>query len=324
MKSREQRRRDLTLQIFAWAIAAGLFGSQNPFPETFNESFPVFVEMGEIIAEVAELQPTPTPTPTATPFECPLALPSRISLGDQVEVLANLHFRSSPELGSDNLLVSHLPGASLDIVGGPECYPYEDGAYIWWQVENAQGEIGWSAEGELTGNTYFLRPFGSDPVDLTVPSATPTLSPTPISSFTPTVTLSLTPTISNEIEASPTPTPTAVVETSTPTEEAQIASPTPTLIEDQYPLALPSKIAVGSRAETMTYLNLRKEPEISDANIIKVLVPGDVVEINGGPIYYPFEDTAYLWWEAQTVSGEHGWVTEGSKVWNFYYLEPLP
>jgi hypothetical protein len=84
------RKRGLTLQIFTWSIAAALMGSQSPFPETFNEAFPVFVEMGRVVADVADLAtdtPTPlptntrTPTPTATPTSTatPTATPTPIA-----------------------------------------------------------------------------------------------------------------------------------------------------------------------------------------------------------------------------------------------------
>ncbi len=165
MRKRD-RRRGLTLQIFTWALAAAMLGESNPFPETFNKVMPVFSEMGQVIAEVAEIgetrTPTPTaiPTPTPTPVDCPLALPSRISIGDQVKVLAELHFRSSPKMASNNLISSHHKGDILRIIGGPVCTPHGMGAYLWWQVETLEGDTGWSAEGAANTKNYFMDPMG--------------------------------------------------------------------------------------------------------------------------------------------------------------------
>jgi hypothetical protein len=191
MKSKNQRRRDLTLQIFTWSIAGALLGSNNPFPTAFNNAFPVFVEMGRVVAEVADLQ---TPTPTSPPFECPRALPMRIFIGDYVEVTDSLHFRFSPEITAENILLTHLRGTQLEVVGGPVCAGNESTDYVWWQLQTRTGEIGWSAEAEALKNFYFLKPINksfNDEIEVTtatltlMPTATrtavPTMTPTPTS-----------------------------------------------------------------------------------------------------------------------------------------------
>lgn len=105
--------------------------------------------------------PTPTPTftpsPTATQDICSLALKSRLDVGITVTVTTNLNFRASPGLDQEIKLVS-LPGDRLEIIGGPICIPHLDGAYMWWQVQRTDGNIGWSAEGSLTRIYYFLEP----------------------------------------------------------------------------------------------------------------------------------------------------------------------
>jgi hypothetical protein len=155
--NRRNRRRGLTMQIFIWAVAAAMLGENNPFPTAFNDAMPVFAEMAKVVAEVAEIVPG---APTPIIVDCPRAIPSRISaLGEEVEVLTNLHFRSSPEFISNNLVISHPAGTHLEIVGGPVCYPYEDGAFLWWQVENSNGEVGWSAEGDIQAEVYFMQPL---------------------------------------------------------------------------------------------------------------------------------------------------------------------
>jgi len=153
----------LTLQIFTWAVAAAMLGEANPFPTAFNEAMPVFAEMGQVVAEVAEIVPeTPTPTPEPTPIpiviDCPLALPSRVEVGMQVAVQADLHFRTDPKLKEDNLIFSHEPGDILEIVAGPVCTLHGKGAYLWWQVKTSKGEVGWSAEAAANTNIYFMRP----------------------------------------------------------------------------------------------------------------------------------------------------------------------
>ncbi len=49
--------------------------------------------------------------------------------------------------------------AELDIVGGPVCIPYGEGVYRWWNVKTASGQAGWSSEGSLMGQQYFLEPL---------------------------------------------------------------------------------------------------------------------------------------------------------------------
>jgi len=86
-------------------------------------------------------------------------------VGDKVKVITRVHFRTSPELREDNFLISHQRGLELEVVGGPVCYPYEDGAYLWWEVKDPNGEVGWSAEGELATKLYFfyfLKPIETE------------------------------------------------------------------------------------------------------------------------------------------------------------------
>lgn len=72
-------------------------------------------------------------------------------------VRTNLNLRASPGMDQEIMLV-HLPGIRLEIIGGPFCIPYLDGAYRWWQVQRPDGQIGWSAEGSLNRFYYFLEP----------------------------------------------------------------------------------------------------------------------------------------------------------------------
>jgi hypothetical protein len=65
--------------------------------------------------------------------------------------------REAPGISS-RLIRSNITGTQLAIIGGPVCEPYQDGAYLWWQVQRPDGESGWSAEGSLTEQFYFLEP----------------------------------------------------------------------------------------------------------------------------------------------------------------------
>jgi hypothetical protein len=102
---------------------------------------------------------TTTLTPTATVIHdiCSLALESRLAVGHAARVRTNLNFRVAPGLDQEILLV-HLTGVRLEIIGGPVCTPYENGAYMWWQVQRPDGNAGWSAEGSARRFFYFLEP----------------------------------------------------------------------------------------------------------------------------------------------------------------------
>ena len=100
---------------------------------------------------------TPAPTPIQISSDCPLALPTRLQLGDTARVTSNLNMREAPAITS-KLIRSNITGTQLAIIDGPVCEPYQDGAYLWWQVQRPDGESGWSAEGSLTEQFYFLEP----------------------------------------------------------------------------------------------------------------------------------------------------------------------
>jgi hypothetical protein len=108
------------------------------------------------------LQPTPTPTQPASSEQtasgdCSKALPTRLSVGKQARVVYNLYMRKGA--GMDQaILLTNLPGATLDIVGGPVCIPYGEGVYRWWNVNTTSGSTGWSAEASLTSKIYFMAP----------------------------------------------------------------------------------------------------------------------------------------------------------------------
>jgi cytoskeletal protein RodZ len=115
----------------------------------------------------AEAQPTPTatlsPAATATPapqsatVDCSLAQPSRLAVGNQANIMMNLNLRQEPGMDKEVIRVG-LPDTKIEIIGGPTCTPYQNAAYLWWNVKFPDGQTGWSAEASLSNNFYFLQP----------------------------------------------------------------------------------------------------------------------------------------------------------------------
>ncbi len=116
--------------------------------------------------------PSPTPTPTQSPAaapeaqqpaqttasgDCSKALPTRLDVGKKAQVMYELNLRTEPGMDK-KIALTNLPGARLDIIGGPVCVPYGSGTYRWWNVKMTNGTTGWSAEGSLTGKRYFMEP----------------------------------------------------------------------------------------------------------------------------------------------------------------------
>ena len=111
---------------------------------------------------------TPAPPPVGI-VVCPGALPARLAVGAVARstTTGSINIREMPDTGSDvaGLL---LPGAQMDVIGGPECGP----SRTWWQIsyESRAGTVtGWVVEGDDLD--YWLEPVGA------LPTVTP--SPTP-------------------------------------------------------------------------------------------------------------------------------------------------
>lgn len=89
--------------------------------------------------------------------ECAGAADARLTGGQQAEALRNVNFRSSPGVG-DNWAGSLFSGDQVKVMGETACTPYGNGAYLWWQVERADGKTGWVAEAKANSPSYFLAP----------------------------------------------------------------------------------------------------------------------------------------------------------------------
>jgi hypothetical protein len=105
---------------------------------------------------------TPEPTPTFDPYSAPIYYPlkdcvgSRLHVGDVAMVTpggtANA-IRYSVDLQADAIAGYAQPGTYLTIVEGPWC----SHGWIVWQVQMADGLVGFTPEGN--GNEYWLVPI---------------------------------------------------------------------------------------------------------------------------------------------------------------------
>lgn len=113
----------------------------------------------EATAEAATPEPSPTPSAEQSgDLAACAALPSRLEIGASAQVLTTLYLRSAPQIAPGNILRAHPSGTVLEVIGGPQCVPYGNSAYLWWEVQNPEGQTGWSAEGSASGQNYFLQP----------------------------------------------------------------------------------------------------------------------------------------------------------------------
>ena len=101
------------------------------------------------------LPATSVPVPTTGDY-CPGAPLSRLSIGMNVRVTFTdgtpLLVRTNP---GESIVTSISEGTEFSVIGGPLCL---DG-YTWWEIELADGTIGWSAEGD--SEDYYIEPLSS-------------------------------------------------------------------------------------------------------------------------------------------------------------------
>lgn len=84
--------------------------------------------------------PTATPVPTDTPTPTVVVLPTEITVGGYVRIIDGVNFRTEPTV--DGQLIRALAGdLVLSVVGGPN----EADNFIWWQLQDIDGSIGWAA-----------------------------------------------------------------------------------------------------------------------------------------------------------------------------------
>jgi cytoskeletal protein RodZ len=163
-------------------------------------------------------------------------------------------------------------------------------------------------------------------------TASPTSAPQAAATLAATAT-----TMPTATQAAPTPTPTAAASTPTPTLTTAVDAPTPTpetVVDTPTPTptspnaasdcsaAIPSRLAVGTKARVLSNLNFRSSAGLEN-NLIRVNPAGTQLEVTGGPTCVRYGNGAYLWWEVRSADGKTGWSAEGSLEGKFYFLEPV-
>lgn len=104
-------------------------------------------------APTATLVPVPTPTFTLTPVpgsELTVGQPARVSAPN------GLNMRGEAR-STSNLVLQLGTGQRVNVVNGP----VSNGGFTWWQVEDAQGNRGWVADGD--DETVWLSPQVGEP-----------------------------------------------------------------------------------------------------------------------------------------------------------------
>jgi hypothetical protein len=109
------------------------------------------------LAVEQEETPAETAPVNTNIVDCPGAADPRLSGGKNAEVLRDVNFRSSPSVG-ENWIGGFAVGDQVAVMGETSCTPYGNGAYLWWQVERADGTQGWIAEAAANSPNYFLAP----------------------------------------------------------------------------------------------------------------------------------------------------------------------
>ncbi len=153
------RTRTVVAVIFAWVIA---FAFWIGITIMFQSGVISFNMQGvkrerDIFAKekVHSIASTPTPTPCD-------GSPKRLQVGSKAQVCTwrsgeNVRIRSEPRKNSTEI-ARLVPGAVVDIIGGPVCDP----EYKWWywKIETqTKHYIGWMAEGGDEKDPYFLCPY---------------------------------------------------------------------------------------------------------------------------------------------------------------------
>ncbi len=153
-----------------------------------------------------------------------------------------------------------------------------------------------------------------------LPTASPTLPQPTATSIPPTETSQPTPTLA----PSPTTQPTAVpTQAPTPTPPAAQPTPAPQAASGDCSKALPTRLDVGKKAQVLFNLYLRKDPGM-EKTVILTSLPGNRLDIIGGPVCVPYGAGVYRWWNVKAATGETGWSAEGSLTGKDYFLDPVP
>ncbi len=172
------RLRLLLLLLLLMLLPSLACGSFAPRP-TPTPTLPPITEMSptvsgggepEVEALATQFAPTlpaeaPTPAPTATFTPTPIP-GTALAVGQQARVTApaGLNFRDVPAT-SGQLLGQLGTGQLLDLIDGP----IEADGFVWWKVDDGQGNVGWGAEGD--NETEWLSPKIGEPQPVNRPPA---------------------------------------------------------------------------------------------------------------------------------------------------------
>ena len=142
-------------------------GSFQPRP-TPTRQLPAAVESSNTPAPD---QPVATPVPTAPPAATAtvpppptptLVVPNPLTIGEQARIVipGGLNIREQPSIGAP-ILTLLAQGKRVLVLEGPN----GSEGYIWWRVDDQQGNVGWAAGGQ--GDQVWISPQVGDlrPVD---------------------------------------------------------------------------------------------------------------------------------------------------------------
>jgi hypothetical protein len=109
--------------------------------------------------------PTAAPTPTATVAPPPtptLVVPNPLTIGEQARIVipGGLNIREQPSVGAP-ILTLLAQGKRILVLEGPR----GSEGYVWWKVDDNQGNVGWVAGGQ--GDQVWISPQVGDlrPID---------------------------------------------------------------------------------------------------------------------------------------------------------------
>lgn len=145
-----------------WIIPILACGSFQPRPtptptpaaQTLQVAPAAVIEPAATDTPVIVIEPTATFTPEPAPTPTPVALSgTTLVVGQAARVVApgGLNLRESPATGAAQ--VTRLgSGQRVTVLEGPS----SGEGYIWWRIDDGQGNVGWAAQGD--GSDEWLSP----------------------------------------------------------------------------------------------------------------------------------------------------------------------
>ena len=167
--------RDLPLGLLAitliWIGPILACGSFQPRPTPTREpppaAVPVETPIPEQPAPTAPSTPAPIPTETPVPSPSPtIVVRNPLTIGEQarITVIGGLNMREQPTVRSENITLVAQDKRILVLEG-----PVSADGYIWWKVDDSQGNVGWVAGGQgeeawISAQVGVARPVDRSPI----------------------------------------------------------------------------------------------------------------------------------------------------------------